>query len=267
MYKNLVLSGGSSKGYSYIGVLKTLEKYNIINNIKTFVGTSVGSIYSTLFSMGFKSNDFDYFLKMDINIKDVDIDYLLYDYGFYSGKEIINILQKVIEQKYNKNITFKELHKLKKNKLVICVTNLNKKKIEYLSYENYPNMKILEAIRCAITIPFIFTTKKYNNNYFIDAALIQNISFYNLNPKETLGIMLLDKKEELIKINNIENYIINIYECFKINHINSYNKDYKVIKIYCENISMFDFNLNYEKRKYLINCGSKYIENFLKKNN
>ena len=34
MFKNIVLSGGSSKGYSYVGVLKSLEENNLQNDIK-----------------------------------------------------------------------------------------------------------------------------------------------------------------------------------------------------------------------------------------
>ena len=34
MYENIVLSGGSIKGYAYLGILKCLEEYDIVKNIK-----------------------------------------------------------------------------------------------------------------------------------------------------------------------------------------------------------------------------------------
>jgi len=179
MCKNIVLSGGSSKGYSYIGVLKSLEEKDMLKCIENFLGTSVGSIFATLFSMGFKSHELEEYMAEEFEIEDINIDYLLDSFGVCSGKEIIDFLGRVIERKYKKSITFKELNFLRNNKLIICVTDLNRHKIEYLSHEDYPDMKILDAVRFAITLPYIFNIKKYKNRVFMDGGLIQNISFYD----------------------------------------------------------------------------------------
>lgn len=266
VYKNLVLSGGSSKGFSYIGVLQSLEEHNIIKNIKTFVGTSIGAIFSTLFSMGFTSKELYNHLDHNLELTDVNIENFFYKYGFYSGKDIMNFVENIIEKKYKKDITFSELNFLRNNKLVICVTNLNKHKIEYLSVDNYPTMKILDAIRFAITIPFIFTSKTNENTFFIDGAVIENISFYNLEPKNTIGILLINNNENNNKeINTLESFTYNLFLCMKKSYFNNYNSKYKVVPIICENIQSFDFQLSIDKKKELINCGYRSINNYLKK--
>ena len=102
MYKNLVLSGGSSKGYSYIGVLKSLEENNMIKDIENFIGTSVGSIFASLFSMGFKSVELKEYMNEKFEITDINIEYLLENYGVCSGNEIMNYVGNVIEKKYKR---------------------------------------------------------------------------------------------------------------------------------------------------------------------
>jgi len=268
MYKNIVLSGGSSKGYSYIGVLKSLEENNLIKNLENFLGTSVGSIFATLFAMGFKSNDLLEYMNETFEIEDVNIENLLENYGVCSGNEITDFLGRVIGKKYKKTITFKELNFLRNNNLIICVTDLNKHKIEYLSHENYPNMKILDAIRFAITLPFVFCIKKYEGRVFMDAALIQNISFNNFKPKETLGIMLMDKCDtvEEHKIDSIEDFTKNLFLCLKKN-LHKVEEGYQILNIICENIDILDFSLNIEKRTYLLDTGYQLTNDFLKNKN
>ena len=267
MYKNIVLSGGSSKGYSYIGVLKSLEENKLIKNIKNFIGTSVGSIFVTLFAMGFKSSELLEYMNETFEIEDVNIENLLENYGVCSGNEIMEFIGRVIGKKYKNNITFKELNFLRNTNLVICVTDLNKHKIEYLSYEKYPNMKILDAIRFAITLPYIFSIKKYEGRVFMDAALIQNISFKGLKPKETLSIMLMDKCDMVdeCKIDTIEDFTKNLFLCLKKNYLNKVEEGYKILNIICKNIDILDFSLNIKKRTYLLDIGYKLTNDFIKK--
>jgi len=68
--KNLVFSGGGLKGIVYIGCIEALEKYNIMKFIKKISATSIGSIFSFLILLGYKSTE----LK-ELNYK-LDFSYL-----------------------------------------------------------------------------------------------------------------------------------------------------------------------------------------------
>jgi predicted acylesterase/phospholipase RssA len=266
MIKNLILSGGASKGYSYLGVLHSLEENNFIKDIQFFCGTSVGSIFATLFCMGFTYNELSNFLNETIQVDDVNIDYLFESYGFYSGKELLDLIKKIISTKYNQNITFQELHKITNKKLIICVTDLKNHCIEYLNEEKYPNMKIIDAIRYAITIPFIFTIHPCNDNMFVDAAILKNISFYNFKPKETISILLKDGDDDKkYNIDTIEDFIKNLLICLKKNTINKFDDNFNILEIKIENIDILDFNLDNKKRKYLYNTGFELTNKYLKK--
>ena len=57
--KNIVLSGGSSRGYCYLGIFKYLsEKHpDFFDSIENVVGVSVGSIFGALLCLGYNSMD------------------------------------------------------------------------------------------------------------------------------------------------------------------------------------------------------------------
>lgn len=266
--KNLVLSGGSVKGFSYIGVQKSLEEHNIIGKIERFMGTSIGAVFATLFTMGFTSEELEEHLDLNIEeINGVDIDNLYTGYGIWNGKDIMNIVEEVISKKYRKDITFGELYFLRNKELIICVTNLNEYKIEYLSYKNYKDMKIVDAIRFAITIPFIFTSLKYENKTFIDAGVIEKMSFNDFKKDETLGIILLEdiSKKEQCEINTIEDFAKNLMICLNKNYVDRYDNNYNVVEIICDNIDIFDFTIKINKKWELVECGYKSLNYYLKK--
>lgn len=261
MINTIVLSGGSTKGFCYIGVLQALEELDMMKNIKKFQGTSVGGIFATFFAMGFTSKELYNYLSENIDYTNsVSIDNFLDSYGFYDGKEIVELFENIMAKKYKKDITFKELRYLKNNTLTICVTNLNCHKIEYLSYKKYPDMKISDAIRYAITIPFVFNAKQYKDLLYIDAAIINNISLKRHKPENTIAFIIRDRygSGEDNKIDSLEGYIKNIFRCMSKNHFNNIKKrkkKYNLLELNCDEINQLDFALSDEDRKYLYDIG------------
>jgi predicted acylesterase/phospholipase RssA len=66
--KNLAFSGGSSKGFSYIGVIKALEEYGIVDTLEDITGSSIGALFAFLIVLKFHSSDLiNIFIEMDLN--------------------------------------------------------------------------------------------------------------------------------------------------------------------------------------------------------
>ncbi len=57
----LVLSGGGSRGFSHVGVLKVLEKYGIVPDF--IVGTSIGSVVGGLYAAGYPAGEIEQKVK------------------------------------------------------------------------------------------------------------------------------------------------------------------------------------------------------------
>ena len=251
----LILSGGSTKGIAYIGIIKGLEEYKIINNIKTYAGTSIGAIFCFLLNIGYSYNEMMNII-INLDIKKLCEIKTFNNYGFDNGMKIINFIKELMDKKKIKyNITFKELFNLTNKKLIICACNLTLKKAEYFNYLNNPNMKILTALRMSFSIPILFCPIKYNNNYYIDGGLLNNLPYNIFKNKEKLLCININND---ININSLENYLYSIIDLITSNNINNIN-NLNIINLKL-NINFSDFNINYDKKKFMINLG--YI-NFL----
>ncbi|WP_432204714.1 patatin-like phospholipase family protein [Cetobacterium somerae] len=90
----LVLSGGGAKGAAHIGVLKTLEKYQI--PVDYIVGTSAGSIIAAMYSVGYTPDEIE---KVVTDLKFYDL------FKNSSSRDLEGIVQKTQSNKYPLNIS------------------------------------------------------------------------------------------------------------------------------------------------------------------
>ena len=169
MFNELVLSGGGIKGIAMIGALSYLEDIHILKNIKRYIGTSVGGFISFLLVIGY---DCEELKKIAINLdfdnySDITLSNLFNDFGLDSFNKIMRIIIAIIKQKnINKDITFIDLYRNTKKKLIITGSNISKSRLELFSKTITPNMKVLDALQITMSIPFMFKPVLYNNDYY-----------------------------------------------------------------------------------------------------
>lgn len=269
----LCISGGGLKGISFYGVLYHLldVKYIVLNDIKTFIGSSVGAIIAALFVLGYTIDEMlDFILNFDFTILEpnIDCDNIFNNYGFCSNDKIILTMEHFIKTKYdNPNVTFIELYNNTKQKLIITGTNITDMKLEYFDYINTPNMALIDAIRISSCIPVIFSPIKYNNKYYIDGAVASNLPINNCNKFTTLGI--------ITKSNNVNiDSIISVFYATINMMVNSQLKcdDYNIITIDDDttyNIGNFILDKATKEKlfSYGITTAKKYILNQININN
>lgn len=282
----LVFSGGGVKGIAYIGVLKYLEEIskslgydedacNIPNiNIRTVCGVSIGSIVGLLYVLGYTFEDLVKELdNLDLQkLKNFKIQNVLKKYGFDSGLKIINWIESLILKKgYSKNITFKQLYDIKGVNLQVLASNVNKYKYTIFDAINTPDLMIKVAIRMSISIPFLFTVTKYNDDIHVDGALIGNypIKLFTDNLDNVLGFKLVSNGELEshnidLQIDSLDSYIYNIMKCFIIQRdkettlSNLYREH--TIYIETENVThVLNFELTKDEKDELINIGYNSI--------
>ncbi len=168
-FKNLVFEGGGVRGIAYCGALDKLNEEGLLDDVDRVAGTSAGAITATLFALGYSTNelkDIIYYTNFgDFN----DGEYMfvggtkrvLENYGWYKGDEFIYWLESYVAKKTgNKDITFVELHKSRMRKgyadLYITGTNLTKQEEVIFSFETYPDMRIVDAVRISMSVPLWF---------------------------------------------------------------------------------------------------------------
>lgn len=195
--KNLVFEGAGIRGIAYGGAIEVLEKNNIMAGIEKVGGTSAGAITALCLSLGYKSAEITELL-FSTNFKKFNDGRFFFPgginrvnkyFGWYRGERMVRWVEKIIESKTgNKDITFEELYNKGFKDLYITATVLNQQKMVVLSRLTYPRMRVKDAVRISISIPFYFEAvfvdkegkvarhpkNKKDYNIMIDGGLIGN---------------------------------------------------------------------------------------------
>ena len=254
----LVLSGGGIKGISFIGIIKALDELCLLNNIKTYAATSIGTIICFLVIIGYSYKELIKITTLfDFNqLYNFDINNLITNYGLNNGNSIVIFLQKLLQKKQlNQDITLLELFKITNKKFIITTTNINKKICEYLSYKTYPDLQIIQAIRMSISLPFIFTPIKMNNYYYIDGGCSDNFPINIFKHQDKILGIYIDNDN--CDINTFEDYGFNIINTL----ISSNTTNSNIIKLII-NIKITKFNISDNQKQELIKMGYEQILNY-----
>lgn len=289
----IIFPGGGPIGIYIYGILKQLKKNNFwnYNNIKSVYCTSIGGIFGIITLLNLEESWIDdYIIKRPWN-KIMDFTKTNYfdslsEKGLFGNQVFKDLLEPLLNAKdLDINITLQEFYDYCKIIIYFYSTNINSNLLELqeISYKNYPNMKLYDAIYATCCIPFIFKPYFINNKCLIDGGLMCNTPIDRCLVNEECdknNILFFsnaneNKKVELTNESNIFDLLILLLSklattlmCTNINFKNIDNIKYT---IKC-NLNNGSFNLNYwynvlnneNERKILINNGIDKANEFLK---
>jgi len=203
--KNLVLEGGGIRGIAHSGALELLDSLGQLDSIEKIAGTSSGAMNGLLYAIGYSPTEiqkaigatqFQKFNQVGVPFFG-GIYRMKRKYGYYSTKRIEQTFEALLKNKgLDPNLTFKDLRELRLvnsrfKDLYITGTSLNNQKTIVFSYETYPEMRIIDAMRVSLTVPFYFEAIFVNkdgsitdkNNcrdcdIMVDGGVLANYPFY-----------------------------------------------------------------------------------------
>lgn len=183
----LALAGGGVKGAAHIGAIKALQENGI--EIECIGGTSIGSIITALFAMGYNTDEmlklFKYFAKYVIK---VDPKYYwtnmkskknFMGYGLISGNNI--------ELAMNECAELKGIKKIEDINIPIVIPTVdikNSQKYVFTNHEYDQNFKkdiyirdidICTAVRASCSYPGVFAPTLFESHKFVDGGIIDNL--------------------------------------------------------------------------------------------
>ncbi len=163
--ENIVFEGAGIRGIAYSGVVSELERMDVLKNVKRVGGTSAGAITALAISLGYSADEITD-LIFNTDFQDFNDGAFIFfggfyrlatNYGWYRGDAFEDWLEQLILQKIdNPNITFAELSEHGFKDLYVTATSLNNQKLIVFSKENFPQMKIKDAVRISMSIPLYF---------------------------------------------------------------------------------------------------------------
>jgi NTE family protein len=187
---NLVFEGAGIRGIAYAGAINALDQRNVLQHIERVGGTSAGAITALLVSIGYTSEEIKDIIHTTSFRKFNDghlffpggITRLKKYFGWYRGKRFNDWLKVMIANKTGfSDLTFAQLEQKGFKKLYVTATSLTAQEVIIFSAENFPNVKIADAVRMSMNIPLYFEPIYMNN---------QGDIFYRPKVKEGLHLMV-----------------------------------------------------------------------------
>jgi len=171
--KNLVFEGAGIRGIAYCGAIMEMEQRGILQQVQRVGGTSSGAITALLLSIGYTAKEIEDIIWSTPFKKFNDGKFFFVGgirriqkyFGWYRGQQFEKWISRLIAAKTgDADIRFGELKEKGFKELFITGTCLNKQTLVVFSHENYPQMKIRDAVRISMSIPLYFEA------VFVDSA-------------------------------------------------------------------------------------------------
>jgi len=155
----LVLSGGASRGFAHVGVIKVLEQNDI--PIDIIVGTSAGSLTGALYAYYGDINMLERAAR-DLTVEDIfDFSILGIGVGLVKGENIITYVEETIKVKNIEDL---------KIPYAAVAADLNTG--EMVIFDSGP---LSTAVRASTSIPGIFTPLNLGGRVLVDGGIVNSM--------------------------------------------------------------------------------------------
>lgn len=216
-----VISGGGVKGISLLGSAAVLLDRGELEQVHTYMGTSVGALIATTLALGLHPKQvFEQHVKYFNYCPNIDIGNLDCSFGLDDGRGLQDWFSKIVPA----GMTFRDLNQQTSGKksLVITATNLNSKDAKYFSAETTPDLELLMALRMSCAVPLYFTAVEHEGDLYCDGAVVDNFPVdhaVDVGAKRVLGVRLKPKPKPSGTAWRLDSYVGAVVEASFIRRI------------------------------------------------
>lgn len=273
-----VFAGGGVRGTAYLGALKALEEENV--DIVGLTGSSVGSIFSALYAVGYTFEEMkeilfntNYEIFRDFNFP------FGRDFGFCKGESFLSWLRELIEKKFygkyhkpdkNRPVTFKDINK----DLIIVATNVNRQSFKEYSRIRTPDFEIAKAVRASISIPGFFKPVRDNDECLVDGDIVVNFPIWNsasdlvVDTNARILEFRLEGSQIYRDIKNPLDYFSALFDTsynlsteFLVNEY-GHNDQFDIVRIDTGKVQVIDFLISNGDKENLIQNGYDSVKKY-----
>jgi NTE family protein len=209
--ENLVFQGGGVRAAAYAGAVRALAERGQLATVRSVAGTSAGSMTAALLAAGadadalersVRGTDFASFL--DGGGWPARMLRLWRRYGEHPGRVFSQKMRGQIADICGEaDITFGALEKRRAaeparyRELFVIATDVESQRAVVFSAKHHRDLPIWQAVRCSVSIPFVFVPERCLGSSFVDGGLTWDypIDLYEGNASGTLGFCLGTRAE------------------------------------------------------------------------
>ncbi len=195
----IAFSGSGLLFPAHVGALSVIAEHTEIVEV---AGTSGGSMVASLFAVT-QSLEETRNILMGLDAKDmVSFDLgALFSMGLSHGKKIERKMKDIIG-----DITFEQV----RMPLKVIATDLVTGYATVFSKFTTPTIRVRDAVRASISIPFVFTPKVIKGVHFIDGGLVDNLPVNFLHDPKTTN------EEQIYAVNLINTEFTSFFSKFRL---------------------------------------------------
>lgn len=167
---DLLIGSGGYNGIRFIGALEYLHENELLD-LKRFYGCSIGSIIGIYYILGFKPKDI---LNVFINLNIFEV--VKYDVkNITKNKSILDhsVIERLFEKLWDiipQDITIEQFVEKTGVDINIHITNITSNVYESFNIRTRPTIKLKDALKASMSIPFIFPSVIIDTEEFVDGG-------------------------------------------------------------------------------------------------
>jgi predicted acylesterase/phospholipase RssA len=259
----LVFSSSEMYILSILGYIdKLIENNNFnLNNINTFVSSSIGTIVIVYLSFGYTPKEILGIFFEYIEFKNDSIFNIYKTYGIFDTSYFIDKLLYPLLLKLGYIPTLNEIYKLTNKDCIFVSYCLNKSKVVTYSYKTHLDIKINELIKNCCVVPIFLKKndnvhgKEFVDDIHIDYSFIDNRE-YKYTKSDDLNTLffrvnIIDKSIFYNKNTNFFDYLKQLISIAQNKVIVSEDSNYK-------NLINIDLNINSYEQLLLLDNEKRY---------
>lgn len=196
----LCIGAGGMKGMDELGALWWFWSENVLSNVDSYIGCSIGGIICALLSIGYWPHEIlTYAIDTTLfkNAEDIQMTGVTREYGLVSNSTFDDALAKRLKQmiidKMGRIPTLEDLYKITGKTLYLTIASLKERKVFYASHKTHPNMDLFVALRATSNMPGVFGKLEHQKDYFVDGAVMDPLPALHLDDGKTpmlvIGVM------------------------------------------------------------------------------
>lgn len=261
----LMLLGSGVRFTAYIGGLLAIEEKGL--KIGKIIGASAGSIVGSLYALGRSPLEMKK-IAMDVDLslfRDRSMLSLIRGKGLYKGEYVRRWMDKMLEGR-----TFGDDFRLP---LFVVATDIQNNTPFIFSRYTTPDVKVSEAVRFSIGIPWVFEYKHFTHNNrqhtFVDGnMLVKRVEDMFAKDGRPLILRSFSKENPVEKDQplTLRRYFWKTFRMMMSAFDNervSAEKWSNTILISCGNIHMTNFNLSAYEKQFLFEQGYEQVRRYL----
>ena len=167
---DLFIGGGGYSGVIFIGALEYIHQKKLLD-LKNFYGCSIGSLIGCLYICGFAPKSIlSKFL--DLNLEEI----VKYDFNnlpsenYIIDDDLLDTLIGFLWEYHEFDVTLSQFSNIHKVNVNIYTTNITKNLYTNFNNKDFPDVKLKDALKASMSIPFLFKPVNINGEMYIDGC-------------------------------------------------------------------------------------------------